>query len=130
MSVACTEEARASMETDSHGDLLPSTGSESISSFHTASSIGQLALSHFQRNQLWIAGEQIDASTYNLYSIESFMEYLLESSDLREDSYSISEGALIRGSHAIRRLVRKIVETLATMLPNRDFVVGLIERVY
>ena len=34
-----TEEVRALGETSSHGDLLPSTGSESIS-FHTASSIG------------------------------------------------------------------------------------------
>ena len=47
MSVVYIEEVRASMETGSHGDLLPSTRSESISSFHTAGSIGQLALSHF-----------------------------------------------------------------------------------
>ena len=47
-------------------------------------------------------GEQIDASTCNFYCTESFMEYLLESSDLWEVSYSISEGALIQGSHAIQ----------------------------
>ena len=86
-------------------------------------------MSHFQRDQLWIVGEQIDASTYNFYYTESFMEYFLESLDLQEVSYSISEGTIIPSSHAIRRLVRKIVETLATMLPNRDFEVGLVERV-
>ena len=47
-------------------------------------------------------GEQIDASTYNFYCIESFMEYFLESLDLLEVAYSIFEGTLIRGSLAIR----------------------------
>ena len=78
---------------------------------------------------MWVAGKQVDASTYNFYCIEQFMEYLLESLDLQEVSYSISEGTLIQGSCAIRQLVRNIVETLATMLPNRDFVVGFAERV-
>lgn len=41
----------------------------------------------------------------------------------------MSEGTLIRGSCAIRRLVGKIVETLSTMLPHRDFEVGFVERV-
>ena len=67
------------MEMGSHDDLLPSTRCESISSFHTTTGIEQLALSHFQRDQLWIAREQIDASTYNFYCTESFMEYLLAS---------------------------------------------------
>lgn len=86
-------------------------------------------MSHFQRDQLWIAGKQIDAYTYNFYCTESFMEYLLESLDLLEVSYSISEVILFWVSCVIQRLVRKIVETLATMLPNRDFVVGFAERV-
>lgn len=40
MSVVCTKEVRASVETGSHGDLLPSIGSESISSFHIVGSNG------------------------------------------------------------------------------------------
>lgn len=59
----------------------------------------------------------------------SFMEYLLESSDLKEDLYKVFEGTLIWGSCAIRHLVGKIVKTMATMLPNKDFVVGFFDRV-
>lgn len=75
---------RVSGELGSHIDLLPSTRSGSISSSHTADSIGQLAASHFQRDQLWAAREQ-----------ESFIEYLLESSNVRGDSYKVSEDTLI-----------------------------------
>lgn len=78
---------------------------------------------------MWVAGEQVDASTYNFYCTESFMEYILENSDVREDSYRVFEDTLIRGSRAIRRLVGKIVETLSTMLPHRDFEVGIGERI-
>ena len=58
---------------------------------------------------------------HNFYCTESFMEYLLESLDVRDDSYRVSEGTLIQGSHAIHRLVGKIVENLYTMLPHRNF---------
>lgn len=57
------------------------------------------------------------------------MEYLLEIPKLPEGPYSASEGTPIRGSHGIRRLVAKVLETLATMHPHRDFVVGFAERV-
>ena len=83
------------METCSHKDLFPFVGSESIISSHIVDSMGQLAMLGLQRNQLWIVGEQDDASTYNFYYIESFMEYLLESSDVREDSYKVFEVTLI-----------------------------------
>ena len=39
MSVVCTGEVRASTKMVSHDGFLPSIGSESVSSFHTASSI-------------------------------------------------------------------------------------------
>ena len=39
MSVVCTEEVRASVEIGSHANLLPPTGSEYISPFHTVGSI-------------------------------------------------------------------------------------------
>ena len=57
------------------------------------------------------------------------MEYFLESLDLQKGSYTTFEGTLIQGFGDIQCLVGKIVETVATMLPNRDFVVGLVERV-
>jgi hypothetical protein len=108
---------------------VPVESSSQVDLSHIADSVVQLAVPHFQRDHLWIAGEYVEASTYNFYCTKSFMEYLLVSADVHQDSYGVSEGILIRGSCAIRRLVGKIVETLSTMLPHRDFEVGFVERI-
>lgn len=112
-----------------HDDLFPFSGSKSISSSDIADSSRQLAVPQFQRDQLWFAGEQVVATSYNFYCTESFMEYFLESPVLREGPFGTFEGTLIRGSPSIQLLVGKIVDTLTTMFPHRDFVVGFAERV-
>lgn len=67
MGVFDTDEVGVPVESSSRVDLLPFAGSKSISSSHMANSTGQLVVPHFQTDQLWIAGEQVDASTYNFF---------------------------------------------------------------
>ena len=78
---------------------------------------------------MWCAGEYVDASSYNFYCTEPFMEYLLDSAGVRLDSHKVSEGVLIQGTSAIRRLVGEIIVILSTMLPHRDFEVGFVEQI-
>ena len=65
MGLVGNNEVRVSMVLSSHVDLLPSAQSESIFTSHTANSMGQMVAPHFQRDQLWVVGEQVDASKYN-----------------------------------------------------------------
>lgn len=63
------------------------------------------------------------------YCTDLFIEYLLESPQFQEGPFGVTKDALIRGSLAIWCGVGVIVDTLTTMLLDRDFVIGFVEKV-
>lgn len=58
-----------------------------------------------------------------------FVEHFLESFEFQDGLYGATGDTLIQGSHAIKHLVGAILDTLATILPNRDFVIAFVEQV-
>lgn len=119
-----TRRVSSGWEYGSHVDLFPSLGSKSSTSSHAADFGCQLVVSKSQSDQLQVSEDKVDSTLYCFYCTDSFVEYLLESPKFREGPFGATKDTLIRGSLAIRCGVGVIVDTLTTMLPDRDFVIG------
>ncbi|GLJ37346.1 hypothetical protein SUGI_0757740 [Cryptomeria japonica] len=113
----------------SQTDLFSSPGTKYVSSSHAVDLGGQFVATQSQSHQLQVFGDKVDSTLFRFYSANLFVEHLLESSEFQDGLYGATGDTLIRGSHAIKRLVGAIVDTLATMLPNRDFAIGFVEQV-
>ncbi|GLJ09941.1 hypothetical protein SUGI_0118810 [Cryptomeria japonica] len=126
-STQVTSRALPSWEYGSHTNLFPSPGTKSVSTSHAVDLGGQFVATQSRSHQLQVFGDKVDSTLFRFYSTNLFVEHLLESSKFQDGLYRATGDTLSRGSHAIRRLVREIVGTLATMLPNRNFAIGFVE---